>query len=175
MIVATEDDSVLKRSFAHSTQLPPSEVRNYTKGQRVSLGGAPTVAKGESDYWLVSVKPSSMMENDGIGSFSNNTRLHETGFLKSDDDVAIPGLSDVCRHLTEAEKCSPEICDMNQPYARVQLEARVYYTNKEILLPEGVQLIGAGVNKTRIVSCGEPSSGTNSVQRVTNGPKSGAN
>ena len=40
--------------------------------------------------------------------------------------------------------------------AGVQLEAKVYHTDREILLPEGAHLIGAGVNKTRIVSCGTP-------------------
>lgn len=54
-IVATEDGSLLKRSFNHSTSLPPADVRKYEKGQRVALKGPPTVAKGESDYWLVEV------------------------------------------------------------------------------------------------------------------------
>lgn len=55
IIVATEDGAVLKRSFKHSTQLPPSEVRNYTKGQKVTLASMPVIAEGESDYWLVHV------------------------------------------------------------------------------------------------------------------------
>jgi hypothetical protein len=54
-IVATEDGSLLKRSFNHSTTLPHADVRKYGKGQRVALKGPPTVAKGESDYWLVEV------------------------------------------------------------------------------------------------------------------------
>jgi N-acetyl-beta-hexosaminidase len=104
VIVATEDGSVLKRSFKHSTPLPPctgtgstcavhcrmpqpcpdepshaycpsdpskgqcqmppvkacppcspSPVRDYAKGQRVALTAPPTVARGESAYWLVEV------------------------------------------------------------------------------------------------------------------------
>lgn len=54
-IVALEDGSLLKRSFNHSTSLPPADVRKYEKGQRVALKVLPTVAKGESDYWLVEV------------------------------------------------------------------------------------------------------------------------
>ena len=84
----------------------------------------------------------------------------KSGTAKSDDtaEQPIPGLGDVCGHLSDAQKCSPAICDM-KPHTRVQLEAKVYYIDREVLLPEGAQLIGAGVNKTRIVACGEPSSG----------------
>ena len=46
-----------------------------------------------------------------------------------------------------------------KPHRRVQLGPRVYYVDKEVQLPEGAELRGAGVNKTRIVSCGAPSSG----------------
>lgn len=70
----------------------------------------------------------------------------------------LPGLSDVCAHMSAAETCSPEICEL-QPRTTVQLEARTYYQNTSIVLPEGVQLIGAGINKTVIVACGAPSSG----------------
>jgi hypothetical protein len=70
----------------------------------------------------------------------------------------IPGLADVCAHLSTDEKCSPEICSM-KPHAQVLLGASVYYVDKEVQLPEGAELRGAGVNKTRIVSCGAPSSG----------------
>ena len=83
----------------------------------------------------------------------------KSGTAKSDDtEQPIPGLGDVCGHLSDAQKCSPAICNM-KPHTRVQLEAKVYYIDREVLLPEGAQLIGAGVNKTRIVACGEPSSG----------------
>ena len=54
-IVATENGSLIKRSFNHSTSLPPADVRTYAKGQRLALKGPPTIAKGESDYWLVEV------------------------------------------------------------------------------------------------------------------------
>ena len=70
----------------------------------------------------------------------------------------VPGVEDVCGHLSAAERCSPEICAM-EAHVRVQLEDRVYYTDREILLPEGAGLVGAGVNRTRIVSCGAPGSG----------------
>jgi hypothetical protein len=60
--------------------------------------------------------------------------------------------------LSEAEKCSPEICNMTA-YAEVQLEAKTYYQDKSILLPEGTKLVGKGINKTYIISCGAPSSG----------------
>lgn len=70
----------------------------------------------------------------------------------------IPGLDDVCAHLSDSERCSPEICRM-VPYQHIQLEAQTYYQDRSILLPEGVNLVGAGINKTFIVSCGLPSSG----------------
>jgi hypothetical protein len=52
-ILATEDGSLLKRSFNHSNTLPPADVRQYKKGQAVALSAAPVIVKGESDYWLV--------------------------------------------------------------------------------------------------------------------------
>eukprot|EP00322_Chrysochromulina_rotalis_P010657 CAMPEP_0115840310 /NCGR_PEP_ID=MMETSP0287-20121206/6703_1 /TAXON_ID=412157 /ORGANISM="Chrysochromulina rotalis, Strain UIO044" /LENGTH=460 /DNA_ID=CAMNT_0003293913 /DNA_START=42 /DNA_END=1424 /DNA_ORIENTATION=+ len=71
----------------------------------------------------------------------------------------IPGLEDVCAQMSEIEKCSPEICKLDKPYVKVQLEARTYYQDREILLPVGVNLVGRGINHTFIVSCGSPSSG----------------
>ncbi len=53
IILATEDGSLLKRSFNHSNTLPPADVRKYKKGQAVALTAAPVIVKGESDYWLV--------------------------------------------------------------------------------------------------------------------------
>jgi hypothetical protein len=52
-ILATEDGSLLKRSFNHSNTLPPADVRQYKKGQAVALSAAPVIVEGESDYWLV--------------------------------------------------------------------------------------------------------------------------
>jgi hypothetical protein len=52
---ATENGSLLKRSTAHSTTLPPSEVHKYTKGEIVTLTAPPMIAKHESDYWVVDV------------------------------------------------------------------------------------------------------------------------
>ena len=70
----------------------------------------------------------------------------------------LPGLADVCAHLNPSETCSPEICEL-QPHTTVRLEPKVYYQNTSIVLPEGVQLIGAGINKTIVIACGAPSSG----------------
>ena len=44
-------------------------------------------------------------------------------------------------------------------FGQVQLEAKTYYQNRSILLPEGARLSGSGVNKTYIIACGAPSSG----------------
>ena len=70
----------------------------------------------------------------------------------------LPGLSDVCAHLSPDDTCSPEICTL-KPHTTVQLEAKTYYQNRSIELPQGVRLIGAGINKTIVVACGPPSSG----------------
>jgi len=70
----------------------------------------------------------------------------------------IPGHADVCEGMSPSETCSPEICAM-QPHKTVHLEARTYYQDRSIQLPEGAQLVGAGVNQTIVVACGAPSSG----------------
>lgn len=70
----------------------------------------------------------------------------------------IPGLVDVCNHLKKNDRCSPEICKM-KAFQEVKLEAKTYYQDRSILLPEGSKLIGQGINKTYIISCGAPSSG----------------
>ena len=70
---------------------------------------------------------------------------------------AVPGLGDVCAHLPASElRCSPEICNITAG-AHVQLEARTYYQDKALVLPAGARLVGAGINKTVVVNCGEPS------------------
>ena len=71
----------------------------------------------------------------------------------------IPGLSDVCQNISV--QCSPELCnpDILKPNAVVLLEATTYYQNASIVLPPGASIIGAGINKTYVVSCGAPSSG----------------
>eukprot|EP01047_Picozoa_sp_COSAG01_P065956 COSAG01_NODE_9010_length_2583_cov_3.615539_1_plen_584_part_00 len=71
---------------------------------------------------------------------------------------ALPGRADVCADLDPQHRCSPEICDL-QPHSTVRLEAKTYYQNTSIQIPEGTQVIGAGINKTIIVACGAPSSG----------------
>ena len=70
----------------------------------------------------------------------------------------LPGVADVCANLSAAERCSPEICSA-QPHTRVKLEARTYYHDRSIMLPPGAALIGAGVNRTFVIACGEPSAG----------------
>ena len=54
-IVATENGSLLKRSFKFSKSLPPADVRKYTKGKQVVLKSPPKVAAEDPDYWLVEV------------------------------------------------------------------------------------------------------------------------
>ena len=64
----------------------------------------------------------------------------------------------MCAHMSPAETCSPEICEL-RPHTTVRLEAKIYYQNTSIVLPEGARLIGAGINRTTIIACGAPSSG----------------
>ncbi len=60
--------------------------------------------------------------------------------------------------MDPSETCSPEICNL-QPHTTVRLKAKKYYQNTSIVIPQGAQVIGAGINKTIIISCGAPSSG----------------
>ena len=66
--------------------------------------------------------------------------------------------------MQPSETCSPEICAL-KPNTTVLLGAKTYYQNRSIQLPEGAQVIGAGVNKTFVVACGPPSSGSTSSGR----------
>ena len=69
----------------------------------------------------------------------------------------IPGLDDVCAHFDPSvPKCSPEICNIAAG-AHVQLEARTYYQDRVVVLPAGARVVGAGINKTVVINCGEPS------------------
>ena len=52
-------------------------------------------------------------------------------------------------------QCSAEICDL-QPGQISRLEPGTYYHNKQIFLPTGSAIIGAGINVTHIVACGPP-------------------
>jgi hypothetical protein len=54
-LIASENGSLLKRSFASSRALPPTEVRVYTAGARVGLWSPPQNASN-SQYWLVRVR-----------------------------------------------------------------------------------------------------------------------
>ena len=51
-------------------------------------------------------------------------------------------------------QCSPEICDL-KPGQISRLLPGTYYHDKQIFLPRGSAIIGAGVNITHIVACGE--------------------
>ena len=52
-------------------------------------------------------------------------------------------------------ECSAEICDL-KPGEISHLKPGTYYHNKQIFLPEGSAIIGAGINETFIVACGQP-------------------
>ena len=52
-------------------------------------------------------------------------------------------------------QCSAEICDL-KPGQVQRLEPGTYYHNKQIFLPAGSAIIGAGINVTHIVACGPP-------------------
>eukprot|EP00937_MAST-01D_sp_MAST-1D-sp2_P004790 g4790.t1 len=52
-------------------------------------------------------------------------------------------------------QCSPEICDLKPGQFR-RLAPGTYYHNRQIFLPEGSAIIGAGINKTYIIACGTP-------------------
>jgi hypothetical protein len=53
-IAATQNASVLKRSYQSSSSLPPSEVRVYNSGAQVRIKLPPQNAS-DSKYWLVHV------------------------------------------------------------------------------------------------------------------------
>lgn len=62
-------------------------------------------------------------------------------------------------------QCSPEICDL-KPGQLSRLKPGTYYHNRQIFLPEGSGIIGAGINKTYIVACGRQlASGCNMTER----------
>tara|TARA_B110000208_G_scaffold176848_1_gene223557 strand:+ start:151 stop:3924 length:3774 start_codon:yes stop_codon:yes gene_type:complete len=52
-------------------------------------------------------------------------------------------------------QCSAEICDL-QPGQLSRLKPGTYYHDKQIFLPQGSGIIGAGINLTYIVACGLP-------------------
>eukprot|EP01046_Picozoa_sp_COSAG06_P034186 COSAG06_NODE_3559_length_5187_cov_13.975236_5_plen_419_part_00 len=62
-------------------------------------------------------------------------------------------------------QCSPEICDL-RPGQVQRLKPGTYYHNKQIFLPAGSAIIGAGINVTHIVACGRQlASGCNMTER----------
>jgi len=85
-----------------------------------------------------------------------DTAQSSTPALPAAVSAPLPGLADVCAGMDL--QCSPEICAL-APRTTVRLEAKTYYQNRSIVLPEGANVIGAGINKTIIVACGAPSSG----------------
>ena len=71
--------------------------------------------------------------------------------------------SDLCAGAST--QCSPEICDL-EPGQVQRLARGTYYHNKQISLPKGSAIIGAGINVTYIVACGPPlASGCNMNER----------
>lgn len=52
------------------------------------------------------------------------------------------------------ETCSREICNIDAEGQTIWLEARTYMIDKQILLPKGTRLIGAGIGKTIIKAHG---------------------
>lgn len=52
-------------------------------------------------------------------------------------------------------QCSDEICNL-QPGQVQRLKPGTYFHNKQIFLPPGSAIIGAGINITHIVGCGPP-------------------
>ena len=61
--------------------------------------------------------------------------------------------TDLCKDAPT--QCSDEICNL-QPGQVQRLQPGTYYHNKQIFLPPGSAIIGAGINITHIVACGEP-------------------
>ena len=63
-------------------------------------------------------------------------------------------------------RCSPEICDL-EPGQVSRLKPGTYYHDKQIFLPTGSAIIGAGINVTHIVACGSVRwSGKATAERV---------
>ena len=53
-IISRQDKAVIKRQYASSKTLPPSEVRIYSANVTVELAGADAVVQAShSDYWLI--------------------------------------------------------------------------------------------------------------------------
>ena len=62
-------------------------------------------------------------------------------------------------------QCSAEICGL-EPGQVQRLEPGTYYHNRQIFLPAGSAIIGAGINVTHIVACGPRlASGCNMTER----------
>jgi hypothetical protein len=74
-----------------------------------------------------------------------------------------PASLDQC--LNAPTQCSKEICDL-KPGQIQRLKPGNYYHNKQIFLPKGSAIIGAGINMTYIIGCGPPTaSGCNMTKR----------
>jgi len=61
--------------------------------------------------------------------------------------------SDLCAGAPT--QCSPEICDL-QPGQISRLKPGTFYHDRQIFLPTGSAIVGAGINVTHIVACGAP-------------------
>ena len=88
-----------------------------------------------------------------------------TGIIVSKPRVITPPRPDLCKGIPTQDQCSAEICDL-KPGQISRLRPGTYYHNKQIFLPQGSAIIGAGINITRIHACGPPlASGCNMTER----------
>lgn len=70
------------------------------------------------------------------------------------DEVKALVSTDVCGD--QYPKCSPELCDNIAEDTTIHLKAGTYYIDRQIALPKGAKIIGAGVDKTIVKACGPP-------------------
>eukprot|EP01047_Picozoa_sp_COSAG01_P061216 COSAG01_NODE_7613_length_3127_cov_1.861625_5_plen_315_part_00 len=88
-----------------------------------------------------------------------------TGIIVSKPYNITPPRPDLCKGIPAQRQCSPEICDL-QPGQISRLKPGTYYHNKQITLPPGSAIVGAGINITYIHACGPPlASGCNMTER----------
>ena len=89
------------------------------------------------------------------------SELECTGIVTS--TFGPPPPPDLCKDAPT--QCSEEICDL-KPGQVQRLQPGTYYHDRQIFLPNGSAIIGAGINTTYIVGCGPPTgSGCNMTAR----------
>ena len=91
------------------------------------------------------------------------TLLLLTPVVTSKYEPPPPPELDLCTNAPT--QCSAEICGL-EPGQVQRLEPGTYYHNRQIFLPAGSAIIGAGINVTHIVACGPRlASGCNMTER----------